>query len=814
MSARPAPLQIEDLLDHAEWIGRLARRLVGDAHADDLVQETWLAALRTRPRTDRSLRPWLARVVRNFARQHARGARSAEQLTESSAPLPSAAELAERAEAQATLVRAVLALDEPQRSTVLLRYFEGMTSEQIASRLGVPAATVRSRLRRALDELRGRLDATAGDRGAWLAALTPLTFPAPWTVGFLAMKLSTKVGVACGLAALLAVGGYGLRRLVPASGGEHGNAPAETALETAGQGEQPGSSVDAAASPASEVARAPIPASPTTEPAASDTATWRGRLVDERTGESVPRFQLVVGQGDRKDELESDADGLFTTTTAFAAGALELRLNDHPEVARNTMLQIGASTLDRSSATSFAFDPAQAAVVHDVPIEVGPTYRLDLGKPPELALEDLVATVLAKDRTWRNYLRAVGSTPVRAGDRPWSRFGRSPRGTLENGPPWILEVRSTDGLWLGRGEVDSIVGIYPGAVHVELESRGRVVGQVLDTGGAPVADVSVSVHAGDTREATKTDERGAYTIEWVPPASYAIEAHSPRHEPVQAACEVRANEDTTHDVTLVALQRSGAISGTLASRTGEYAEPVLLVLAAKDDLARQLHAMAQWQASEDGTQHGTFAFEDVPSGDYVLWAHSVMDCFAWSPTQHAVRPPASGLELVCLDDAPTAHLSFRVLDAETGAKLDSFHLSYSANGALEMGIGMSTDAAHLLDVPTDGSLDWAVGADGYATAFGTLADFTSGGSFRTAEVQLERGWRARIQAVAPDGAAVSGVSITVDGTRVATTDEDGFATIQADARPAAIVLRTRTGSTATADSVYDLKLSNEVTVNR
>ena len=58
--------EIEELLSRSEWIQSLARRLVVDANvADDIVQQTYFAALRSQPRTDR-LTSWVGRVVRNF----------------------------------------------------------------------------------------------------------------------------------------------------------------------------------------------------------------------------------------------------------------------------------------------------------------------------------------------------------------------------------------------------------------------------------------------------------------------------------------------------------------------------------------------------------------------------------------------------------------------------------------------------------------------------------------------------------------------------------------------------------------------------
>ena len=47
----PASIALDDLLDHGSWLQALARNLVGDqATADDLVQETWVAAIKKPPR--------------------------------------------------------------------------------------------------------------------------------------------------------------------------------------------------------------------------------------------------------------------------------------------------------------------------------------------------------------------------------------------------------------------------------------------------------------------------------------------------------------------------------------------------------------------------------------------------------------------------------------------------------------------------------------------------------------------------------------------------------------------------------------------
>jgi RNA polymerase sigma factor (sigma-70 family) len=168
----------ERLLEHAAWARRLARELVTDAAAaDDVLQDAWLAASRTPPPADRPARPWLGKVLRNFARQRARSEGRRAQRESASARaerLPGPDELAERLDSQRALTEELAQLAEPFRSTVLLRFFEDLEPSEIARRQGLPAGTVRWRLKRGLDELRERLDRRFGDRRRWGLLLVPL----------------------------------------------------------------------------------------------------------------------------------------------------------------------------------------------------------------------------------------------------------------------------------------------------------------------------------------------------------------------------------------------------------------------------------------------------------------------------------------------------------------------------------------------------------------------------------------------------------------------------------------------------------------
>ena len=112
-----ADLTPELLLEHRRFVQALARSLLRDPHAaEDVAQETMLAALRKPPPRNGNLRAWLGRVARNLALTRRRGERrraARERSAKGAEPLPSPEEGVARLELQRKVVDAVLALDEP-----------------------------------------------------------------------------------------------------------------------------------------------------------------------------------------------------------------------------------------------------------------------------------------------------------------------------------------------------------------------------------------------------------------------------------------------------------------------------------------------------------------------------------------------------------------------------------------------------------------------------------------------------------------------------------------------------------------------------
>lgn len=298
----PATVPVEALLEHTAWVRRLAHALVRDPdRAEDVVQEAWRVALEAPPRSAEGARAYLATVVRNAARGLWRGERSRSRREAAAArpeALPSTAELVERAQLHRGVVEAVLELEEPYRTTLLLRHFEELTPAEIAARTERPVNTVRTHLERGHARLRERLDREHGSREAWGLALLPLarlrdgaalsTTLAIQTGGVALMLKWTLAAAAAVLAAVTAIQLSDPAPVLPEPG------PAESGVVASGEIGIARTSSEAI--PAERLPEAPS-AAPTRSqarpaaPALADPVRLVGRLVDTR-GVALPGIEL------------------------------------------------------------------------------------------------------------------------------------------------------------------------------------------------------------------------------------------------------------------------------------------------------------------------------------------------------------------------------------------------------------------------------------------------------------------------------------------------------------------------------------------
>lgn len=134
---------------------RLAAAMLGDAsQAEDAVQEATFRAWRSirQLRSSALIRGWFLSIVANRCRSM-RGARwwSVVRLP---GPFGRLASPTDAVDAHEDLAVALTRLTPDERAAVLLRFYEDMTSREVGRALGITASAARSRIRRALQQLR------------------------------------------------------------------------------------------------------------------------------------------------------------------------------------------------------------------------------------------------------------------------------------------------------------------------------------------------------------------------------------------------------------------------------------------------------------------------------------------------------------------------------------------------------------------------------------------------------------------------------------------------------------------------------------
>jgi RNA polymerase sigma-70 factor (ECF subfamily) len=289
-----------ELLAHGKALRTLARALVGEQHADDLVQDTVVQALRRRGEAPDAPRAWMATVMRFVAHKLRRGERrrvARERLVAAASAdgmmAPADAGVAAR-EAFQQVTAAVTALPEPYHTTILLRYLRELAPADVAAAMGVPLATVKTRLVRGLALLRERFDGEQRARGGgdWRAGLAAafgierLVPAGAAAAGGILMTATAKwIGGTVTAAALAAM--WWLGDVAPA-------APPGAGRATGGGATPIAASAQPTAEAGADAAKAATRRSAADAPAAgAPLATIHGRLVDE-DGRPLPGIDVEL----------------------------------------------------------------------------------------------------------------------------------------------------------------------------------------------------------------------------------------------------------------------------------------------------------------------------------------------------------------------------------------------------------------------------------------------------------------------------------------------------------------------------------------
>ena len=522
MSAEP--VKVAELLAHAEFVRSLARDLVRDVHrGDDLAQETYLQALRRPPAHGASLRGWLASLVTSLFHNQARAERRRQQREAAAAPPPpgdTAAEVAVKEQVRQRLLAAVMRLDEPFRTAVLLRYYEDLTPGQIARRLAIPAATVRTRVARGLERLRVQLDREhGGDRQAWalpLCAWRGVPFdPTPVAV-VLAMKKASIAAVAVLIVAVAVVLCW---------------------FAWPGLLEADRVATDVAAGPARLSAAQPGDAPATVQvdaPAAGDRTLVTAGASRSGAGEDEPMGDLLITVTWADD---SPAAGVNVHVAPVYPGLVpRAKLVTDATGHAHARVAVGKTQVasDRGGQEGLYVRAVEVDVLAGERSEV--TLKLPAGVDVAGVVRDARGAPVAGARIWLTCMTL-----------PWCAMAQV-AASDEHGAFTVRAVPKEQSLGAtatGKARSDLVdletCDLKQSPVRIELvlgESGGTLVGRVVDEQGNGVVGAVVAV--GQNKDLIDTDVTGRYVEKWAPAqatsddaGSYALEALAPGTHPVE-----------------------------------------------------------------------------------------------------------------------------------------------------------------------------------------------------------------------------------------------------------------------------------------
>lgn len=159
-SCKASEMELERLMTcYGDEIKRLCCLYTKDmALAEDAAQETFIKAWRSYDqfRGDCSEKTWLTHIAVNICRDMLRTAwfrRMDRRRVPEELPL-----IQEGSMPDPTLAQEIMALSRPYREVILLYYYQGFNAAEIAEILGANVSTVKSRLQRAREKLKLKLE--------------------------------------------------------------------------------------------------------------------------------------------------------------------------------------------------------------------------------------------------------------------------------------------------------------------------------------------------------------------------------------------------------------------------------------------------------------------------------------------------------------------------------------------------------------------------------------------------------------------------------------------------------------------------------
>lgn len=493
----------------------MALRLVrDDAAAEDVVQETWLAALDQPTGQVRDWTAWLGGVLRKIAHGRHRKTRQRRDAEARAAQPDLFTEegMRERIDTYRWLERTVSGLPDPYREVLRLRFFEELSHAEIAERLHRPLETVHSQVKRGLARMRTRMDQEHdGERRAW-ALLLVRHGEAPATTS---ATVALRSWIPWAAALLLGVGAW----VVVSWTGRGGPSKGPTKVELA-QADDGGSSETVppdAASATPESSRSPVEppktsvdlASPEPEASPGPAPAILELDVLFADGSPAPGAGVFVYNADQ-DLLQG----------ILSDGRGRVRIEVDPESATDLSqgvhgVLIAAKGAGEAWSDNYCTPIEAGARMNGVLHLGGPSRELDArvvdpdGQPIPGAWVRCSTQPLTVERTEDGRVVTTRRIIKYTDGEGLAAFTYLRPGSLE------LQIRA-DGyrpfselLLLERAEEARTFVLQPG---------GRIQGRVIDLEGAPARGTRVWVNRPGVAPVieTTTDEAGAFELDGIP----------------------------------------------------------------------------------------------------------------------------------------------------------------------------------------------------------------------------------------------------------------------------------------------------------
>ena len=688
-------LSSEAVLEHADWLRRLARGLVNDVHdAEDLVQEAF-GVLASARGPIRNLRAYLAQTLRfqgaKRLRSHSRR-KLHESLSADLEPKFQEAEdrVAERMDAMRLVLEEVERLPRAQSRAIGLHYVDGLTVAEVSKRLGVEASTVRAQLARGRATLRAKLDRECGGTEAWSLLLVPWCFPDAMSAAASGTLVSptaptagtTSVGMVTGGIAFMTLakstlvlvpviaGAAWLALRTPASLDESGKTTSLVEQDPASTIAEPnGSAGSIELAEPSGRGRMALAAPGRTNPASAAPKTFpiQGRIVRDADGRPLDGVEVSL----QRDPITPENDAIWKAVTG-QNGEFIVPSGSWTEGDAKIFVKDGPYYIEGQGLTlAFPFE-------QDISVACGPTLEFRYrGEHVDPRLPSKVSILSgAGSDPW-----VIGSLDTRQGPLPWVRLTEiPPAGTAD------VRIVAEGDFVFGEGRIEEMSGLDRRPIDIEFEMGGalefrlahdepssfmKVVLSKLDTDSASPKNLGFSSWQGEQEKVARDTHVSAGRYRW-----------DLKFGSVDVGGEVEVKPGEWTRVTVGAESVAGL--GIQADATVE-----IDVRAAPDvDLTRwQIGVMFE----EDPTQGVGGSLRAVPTEDPNRWTVTVKDLsegkwvlfmkpepgFEVTPLLVPLVPGGAPPVATVTRAAELIPVTLRVVDDETGEPITGASVAHS-----------------------------------------------------------------------------------------------------------------------------------------